>query len=128
MSAAIETEISDKIFSDYRRQIEIIHSRIKNDRSAGADALVRLLPIAQGDCGQSRKVAAVLLGLYNGYRFPLDLTNLRGLDYEIMEDVMAVLRMDANAYKEVHRYFEHGGQIFERLADDWNMNKSDNPS
>lgn len=42
-----------------------------------------------------------------------------------MEDCLAVLRMDANCYQEVHTYFENGGQIFEQLASDWNLEKKD---
>lgn len=96
---------------------------VLEDRRLGEEALRRLLPIARRDTGQSRRVAAILLSLYNGHRFPLDMTNLRSLDYEIMEDCLAVIRMDSHAYQEVHRYFENGGQIFEQLAEDWGFNK-----
>lgn len=96
---------------------------IQADRLNGEDALRRLLPIAQGDTGQSRRVALVLLGCYNGYRFPLDLTNLRSLDYNLMEDCLAVIRMDANCYQEVHTYFKNGSAIFEQLSSDWNAEK-----
>lgn len=123
MSNGILDKESQKIFDDYHRKIRTIQGQIKDDRVAGETALRRLLPIAQGNCGQSAKVARILLGLYNGHRFPLDLTNLRSLDYAIMEDVLAVLRMDANAYQEVHCYFDNGGRIFEKLADDWNLNE-----
>lgn len=105
------------------QRIRAIHAQIKEDRIAGEAALRRLLPIARGNSGQSRRVAAILLGLYNGLRFPLDLTNLRSLDYEIVDDALAVLRMDSNAYQEVHCYFENGSQIFEQLASDWNLEK-----
>ncbi len=101
------------------RRIQEIHARIKADRVAGEAALHRLMPIARRDTGQSRSVALFLLGLYNGFRFPFDLYELRGLDYEVMEDCLAVLRMDANALKEVHLYFENGSTVFETLAMKW---------
>lgn len=113
----------DRMLADFRRDSMVIHGNIKRDREAGEAALRRLLPIALRDSGQSRRVAAVLLGCYNGRRFPLDLTSLRSLDYAILDDVLAVLRMDANALQEVHCYFDKGGQIFEKLADDWGFNK-----
>lgn len=91
----------------------------------GEAALRRLLPIATGNSGQSRQVAAVLLGCYNGARFPLDLTNLRSLDFPILEDALAVLRMEANALQKVHCYFERGGPIFEKLAEDWGFNQAE---
>ncbi|MFP5325500.1 MAG: hypothetical protein ACLGH2_12715, partial [Gammaproteobacteria bacterium] len=38
----------------------------------GKQALMRLFEVAQRDTGQSRRVAAFLLGCYNGTRFPFD--------------------------------------------------------
>lgn len=94
-------------------------------REEGEAALRRLLPIAQGDSGQCRHVAAFLLGLYNGRRFLFDLVSLRGLDLEIFNDCMAVLRMDHVPVREVHMYFEQGNDeahtIFEGLAKRWGM-------
>lgn len=107
------------------REVHAVHGKIQRDRELGEVALRRLLPIARGCTGQSERVARILLGLYNGPRFPLDLTNLRSLDYPVMEDVIAVLRMDANALQEVHCYFEDGGRIFEQLAADWGLNKAE---
>lgn len=88
----------------------------------GFEALQRLYVIACRDTGQARKIAGFLLGLYNGDRFPFDLTDLRGLDDDLFEDCMAVLRMDARLTRqEVHNYFDRGGQKFEQLVQDWNM-------
>lgn len=87
-------------------------------RREGEAALRRLLPIAQRDTGQANVIARFLLNLYNGNRFPMDMTDLRRLDYEPFDDCMAVLRMDSQPQKEVHEYFENGGVLFERLAED----------
>ena len=88
----------------------------------GFEALQRLYITACSDTGQSRKVASLLLGLYNGDRFPFDLTDLRGLDDALFEDCMAVLRMDGRICRlEVHNYFEKGSTKFERLASEWRM-------
>lgn len=114
---------ADSMLSDWRKDLVERNARMKADRTAGEAALRRLLPIAMGDTGQSGRVASILLGLYNGHRFPVNLTNLRSLDDAIFEDVIAVLRMDANAYQEVHLYFENGARIFEKLADDWTLNE-----
>lgn len=106
------------LMRNYTRRIREIRDKIRDDRLAGEAALRRLLPIAQGCTGQSDRVARLLLGLYNGHRFRFDLSNLRCLDYEIQEDCLAVMRMDMNAFQEVHRYFENGGKLFEKLAED----------
>ena len=87
----------------------------------GVPALKRLFDIAHGNSGQCRYVAAFILGLYNGARFPFDLTDLRGVDAEIFADCMRVLRMDSCARKEVHTYFENGGDRFNDLAAQWQI-------
>lgn len=88
-------------------------------RAEGEAALRRLLPIAQSDTGQSSVVARFLLNLYNGDRFPFDMTDFRRLDSRVFDDCLAVLKMDAQPAKEVHNYFENGGKIWEQLAADW---------
>lgn len=86
----------------------------------GAAALQRLFQIAQNEHRQCRYIASFLLGLYNGTRFPFDLTDLRAVDDAQFEDCMTVLRMDARVtHQEVHRYFADGGKAFEQLAKDW---------
>lgn len=94
-------------------------------RDAGVAALRRLLPVAQRDTGQSRIVARLLAGLYNGRRFPFDLTDLRSLDTALFEDAMALVRMDARlTEKEIHCYFENGGRIFEEMIADWGFEEA----
>lgn len=86
----------------------------------GTEALKRLIDLAQGDSGQSGVVARFVLGLYNGQRFPFDLTDFRRLDDDLYLDCMRVLRMDARITdREVHAYFDEGGQLFERIARLW---------
>lgn len=88
----------------------------------GAAALERLFRMAQGDTGQARYVVRFLLSLYNGARFPFDLTDLRAMDEPLFEDCMAVLCMDARVTrKEVHLYVDNGGKAFEQLAKDWDV-------
>ena len=83
----------------------------------GLPALMRLANVAERDTGQAETVRLFLLGLYNGYRFPFNLTKLRGLDKSLFDDSIAVLTMDARATaQEVHHYLENGGERFERWA------------
>ena len=108
------------------RKNQVMHLHMERLRKAreerpvivreGIEALVRLMAVTEGDSGQCRKVAAFLLGLYNGTRFPFDLTDLRALDLDLFEDCMAVLRMDKQPEREIHLYFTHGGERFEQLA------------
>lgn len=97
----------------------VIRAKLEEE---GFEALQRLYAVACRDTGQARKVACFLLGLYNGDRFPFDLTDLRGLDDDLFSDCMLVLRMDARVCRqEVHNYFDAGGRKFERLATDWGL-------
>ena len=96
----------------------------ENAMAAGEAALQRLYGLAQGDTGQARVIAQFLAGLYNGTRFPFDLTDLRTLDDALFEDCMALLRMDArHCVQEVHRNIENGGVKWEQMISDWNMEK-----
>jgi hypothetical protein len=55
------------------------------------------------DTGGGSRCAKVLLGLYNGNRFPFDLTDLRCLDGNLYAAARAVIDMDARrTYCEVH--------------------------
>jgi hypothetical protein len=101
------------------REREVRIAELPAIRVKGEKALRRLLPVAQRDTGQSMVIARFLLNLYNGERFPFDMTDLRRLDFELFDDCMAVLRMDFQPQKEVHLYFENGSTIWEALAKEW---------
>lgn len=90
------------------------------------DALCRLWNVTQQhDAGVSgaRRAAQVLLGLYNGPRFPFDLTELRAMDGDIMRDALAVIGADAvRCQREPHAWLnlltgrKDFGERFEHLA------------
>jgi hypothetical protein len=72
---------------------------------AQAEALRRLYELVKRHSGTSggNTAAKLLLGLYNGQRFPFDLTDLRSLDAGNFEAAMTVIRMDARqTWCEVH--------------------------
>ncbi len=86
-------------------------------------ALVDLWELSKRDHGGAIVVAKLLLGLYNGRRFPFDLTDLRLLDETNLQRCLLVLEMDANPAMEVHellrhalRYPRHLGAEFEHRA------------
>lgn len=121
ISAPLNSPEVAAAFAEMRREREEAERQLPAIRAAGLESLKRLLPIAQGDSGQCRHVAAFLLGLYNGNRFKFDLTDFRCLDRKIFDDCMALLRMDYQPAQEVHTYFKNGGAIFEQLAKDWKI-------
>lgn len=86
-------------------------------RVEGEAALRRLYEVAQGDSGQCRYIASFLAGLYNGQRFPFDLTDFRCLDTALFNDCLAVLRMDVRPQQEVHTYFSNGGSKWQAMIE-----------
>ena len=88
----------------------------------GVDALIRLLDIAHSNSGQPRIVARFLMSLYNGDRFPFDISDFRCLDSEIFADCLAVLQLDNQFSYQVHRYIQDGENVWERLAKRWGFN------
>lgn len=88
-------------------------------QAAGLDALMRLLPVAWRDSGQSGVVARFLLSLYNGTAYPFPLTDLRKLDTALYEDCIAVLHMDNRPEQEVHTYVTNGDLIWGEFKKVW---------
>jgi hypothetical protein len=92
------------------------------------EAMIKLWNVTQRHHGTSggRAAAGVLLGLYNGTRFPFDLTDLRMLDDEHLRAAMEVIRCDASRCQmEVHQWLNRltgrrdFGMRFEHLAHEY---------
>lgn len=69
------------------------------------DAALELFHAGQRmlDTGGGSTCGKLLLGLYNGNRFPFDLTDLRRLDEKLRNAAMVVIHMDAaHTWCEIH--------------------------
>jgi hypothetical protein len=64
--------------------------------------------------------------LFDGARFPFDLTDLRTLDHEHMLDCLEVLRQDYGGL-EVQLQLGVPNKDFERLAQAWNLREDMRP-
>lgn len=98
--------------------VKIAHQQADADkaREVGIPALKRLFELAETrDSGQIKIIAAALAACYNGHRFRVNLQDFRALDAAILDDVLAVIRMDSTPEMEVYEYFEHGGERFENM-------------
>lgn len=91
-------------------------------------ALVTLWNCTQRHHGTSgaRAAAGVLLGLYNGTRFPFDLVDLRVMDSTYLDAAMEVIKSDAShCQMEVHDWLNRltgrvdFGHRFEHLAHEY---------
>lgn len=92
------------------------------------EALTHFFMLATCHSHSGARVAALLLlGLYNGGRFPFDLTDLRLLDAENLDRAMVLLRMDARPSMEVHQWLNllyerrDFGARFEHMAHAWRV-------
>jgi hypothetical protein len=54
--------------------------------------------------GQRRRLTALLAGLYNGPRFPFDMTDLRGLDDDLRIACLDVIALDSAGVREIHTW------------------------
>lgn len=93
-----------------------------------ADALLRVWKMANEDHGGAQVCACLLLGLYNGARFPFDLTDLRRLDATMLESALILMALDARCTQEIHCHLRdlygesrHFGPEFEHMAHDWRL-------
>jgi hypothetical protein len=90
------------------RQLRLgAHYALTRARYSDSDraAITLLYETAQRmlDTGGGSRCAKLLLGLYNGRRFPFDLTDLRCLDGNLYQAARTVIDMDARRlYCEVH--------------------------
>jgi hypothetical protein len=90
-------------------------------------SLSRLWNVAQADTGQSGVCVRLLLGLYNGPRFPFALTDLRRLDSDLLRAAFDVLGADAShaLAGEVHDVLNRAygrsdfGHRLEHMAHAW---------
>lgn len=58
---------------------------------SGIPCIKRLLKIAQGDSGGRRRIASVLLSLWNGLSFPCDLQALLYLDGNLLHELLSLI-------------------------------------
>jgi hypothetical protein len=100
------------------------------DEIMNTQALITLWNLTQEYVGTSgaRVAAGVLLSLYNGSRFPFDLTELRYLDDVYLAAALDVIRSDANrCQREVHEWLNlltnrrDFGDRFEHLAHEYRV-------
>lgn len=81
----------------------------------GLAALEHLIHVAQGHSGQSHHLRRLLLGLYNGYRWPFEMQRLRGLDPDLQDAALAVIWMATYSGHEIHTFIEGGDALLKRF-------------
>ena len=84
-----------------------------------AEAVKHLVKLARGDTSGSRVAAQVLLSLYNGSNWHMDLTDLCNLDYQYLLSALIAIRGRVTVHEEPHNVIENGSAIFNDLEEQW---------
>lgn len=111
-------QIPDEIVASIKEQ-EFLQSHLSVTEIDYRDAVLLLLSVAQNDTSNARVAAQVLLSLYNGYEYHVDLTDLGLLDYKILQAALIAIRGRIFVSIEPHQIIEDGQAIFKRLAQQW---------
>lgn len=83
------------------------------------DAVKLLVGVAMTDTSNASPAAQVLLGLYNGYEFHVDLTALGFFDYVNLQAALIAIRGRIFCSIEPHEVIENGKEIFTTLVKRW---------
>lgn len=84
-----------------------------------AVAVAKLVTLARKDCGGSRAAAQVVLSLYNGHNWHVNLIDLTVLDSDHFCAAITAIRGRVRFNREPHEMIPNGDDVFDRLQDDW---------
>jgi hypothetical protein len=83
------------------------------------NAVLTLLKLADMSCGGSRVAAQVLLGIYNGDNWHVDLIDLCNLSAEYYRAAIIAIRCRVEICREPHLMIANGTAVFDRLEKEW---------
>lgn len=113
-----EKKLPDAVIAAMQEE-EFLRSQLSVTEADYRDAVQRLVTVAQTDTSNARAAAQVLLSLYNGYEYHVDLTDLGLLDYTNLQAALIAIRGRVFVSKEPHEVIENGKRIFAALTDEW---------
>jgi hypothetical protein len=82
-------------------------------------AVDTLIKLAQIHCGGSKCAAQILLGLYNGRAWHVNLIDLCNLDPDNYRAAMIAIRGRIELNIEPHEIIENGDAVFDQLQEEW---------
>lgn len=91
-----------------------------NRHSEYAKAVITLIKMANQDCGGSARCAQVLLSLYNGDEWHVDLADVAcSLDEKHTNAALTAIRYRGELMTEPHQVIENGAKVFDELWQQW---------
>jgi hypothetical protein len=91
------------------------------DRAQGALLTIETAIGENPTSGQAGRLIRFIAGLYNGYDYPFDLTDLRGLDTRLANACLDYLNYDRLGKREVHRHLTGGEQRLHQWLEDYGI-------
>ncbi|WP_442489358.1 DUF7673 family protein [Halomonas litopenaei] len=114
--------LSQRLSERNRQALEAMHAaeadakqRLARVEKLGPTALNRLAQVAQGDSGQSHHCRRLLLAVYNGPEWPLELTRLRVIDRDLQDAALVVIEWATYTGRELHEYLDDGDRLMQRF-------------
>lgn len=84
-----------------------------------ANAIAELIKLADMGCGGSRAAAQVVLSLYNGIGWQVNLCDMYNLDDHYFSAAITAITGRRKHGIEPHQLIKNGQTIFDRLQDEW---------
>lgn len=114
--------VTQRLRERNRQTLEAMHlaeadakRRLDRVEQLGPMALNRLAQVAQGDSGQSHHCRRLLLAVYNGPEWPLEITRLRVIDRDLQDAALVVIEWATYTGRELHEYLEDGDRLMQRF-------------
>ncbi|RAH37548.1 hypothetical protein [Halomonas sp. SL1] len=114
--------LTQRLSERNRQTLEAMHAaeadaerRLAQIEKLGPAALNRLAQVAQGDSGQSHHCRRLLLAVYNGPEWPLELTRLRVIDRDLQDAALVVIEWATYSGRELHEYLDDGDRLMQRF-------------
>lgn len=115
-------KLTERLSERNRQALEAMHAaeadaeqRLARVEKLGPTALLRLVAVAQGDSGQSHHCRRILLAVYNGPEWPLELTRLRVIDRDLQDAALVVIEWATYTGRELHEYLDDGDRLMQRF-------------
>lgn len=107
---------------DFEREQREWDKRARQAQAAAAQAYARLVELAETrDSGQISRIARFLASTFNGQAFPFDLFELRAVDVEISDDMLACLDALRWAKADLHKLVPDGERRVMAVIDTWGL-------
>lgn len=119
------------LFGDKFGQRQALRQADQDQGVRSLEHLVHVVMVTGFTAGQSYIVARALASMYNGDRVKADLFDWRGLDLDLVEHLIHVIRLHTcnQGYREIHTFLNGrpgqpgGNEIFERMIKAYGLEK-----